>query len=200
MNVYDFDETIFTGDSENRFFDFVFAKPGFAHWKLYWKLFNRLWKMKIVNKTVSREHQYRFLKDIKDLDSLLEEYWDSVFQYMKPWYSEVRRDDDVIASGTPRFLLEPAMRRLGLKNLVATEMDPRTGKIDGHFAIRQYKVENFKKQFSLSDIDKFYSDDYADNYLAQYAKEAYAYKDGTIWPWDEYFDAHPELKNKLQFV
>ena len=29
MKVYDFDETMFTGDSEDRFFDFIFHQKGF---------------------------------------------------------------------------------------------------------------------------------------------------------------------------
>ncbi len=200
MNVYDFDETIFTGDSENRFIDFISKKPGFARWKYVWKFYNFLFKANLISKTASRQRQYAFLKNIKDIDRTLEEYWDEVWQYMKPWYSGVKQDDDVIASGTPAFLLEPAMRRLGLTNLVATDMDKRTGKINGDFAIRQYKLECFRQQFSVDDIDKFYSDDYADNYLAQYAKEAFAVRDGGIHPWNEYFEAHPEHKRKqLQF-
>ena len=199
MNVYDFDKTIFEGDSEERFFEFMFRKPGFRHWKYYWKLYDLLFKAKLITKTVSREHQYRFLKDIEDVDKTVEEYWDEVWQYMMPWYFEVKRDDDIIATGTPGFLLGPAMRRLGLTNLVATEMDCHTGKIDGYFAIKEYKLDSFRKQFSTDDIDKFYSDDYADNFLAQYAKEAYCCKDGEFYPWVDYFEAHPELKNKLQF-
>ena len=29
MNVYDFDKTIFVGDTEDRFFDFMFKQKGF---------------------------------------------------------------------------------------------------------------------------------------------------------------------------
>ena len=194
MNVYDFDETIFTGDSEDRFFDFMFQKKGFKHYKFFWKFWNRLWKMHIVPKTVSREHQYKFLKDIKDLDATLEEYWDSVEKYMKPWYNEVKKDDDMIASGTPRFLLEPMLKRMGLKNLVATEMDPHTGKIDGDFAIDKYKLVNFLKDWPEDAIDKFYSDAYTDHYLADIAKEAYVIHDGEQFTeWKEYCRLHPEF-------
>ncbi|MCR5783371.1 MAG: haloacid dehalogenase-like hydrolase [Clostridia bacterium] len=199
MNVYDFDKTIFVGDSEDRFFEYIFSKPGFGHWKLYWHIMDKLYKAKILSRTASRQQQYRFLKDIPDVDKTVEEYWETVWQYMMPWYFEVKRDDDVIATGTPRFLLEPAMRRLGLTNLVATEMDRHTGRIEGKFAIKADKLDHFDRQFGKENIDKFYSDDYADNFLAQYAKEAYACKDGNIYPWTEYFEAHPELKNKVQF-
>jgi phosphatidylglycerophosphatase C len=195
MNTYDFDETIFTGDSENRFFKFMFSKKGFRHYKINFSFYNLLWKMHIITKTRSREHQYEFLKDIKNIDATLTEYWDEVEKYMKPWYNDYKKDDDIIASGTPRFLLEPIMKRLGLTNLVATEMDKHTGKIDGDFAIGEFKIVNFRNQFGDDCIDKFYSDAYSDHYLADIAKEAYViHDDDEITEWNEYFAAHPKLK------
>ena len=193
MNVYDFDETLFTGDSEDRFFEFMFAKKGFRHYKINFKFFDLLNKMHLMKKTRSREHQYAFLKKIDNLDATLKEYWNEVEKYMKPWYNDVKRDDDIIASGTPRFLLVPIMKKLGLTNLVATEMDPHTGKIDGDFAVGELKIVNFKAQFPLECIDKFYSDAYSDHYLAEHAKEAYVvHDDDQITEWNEYFKAHPE--------
>lgn len=195
MNVYDFDETIFVGDSEDRFFEFMFKKKGFRHYKINFKWYNLMWKLHFMTKTKSREHQYAFLAKIEDLDATLEAYWDEVEKYMKPWYNDVKRDDDVIASGTPRFLLVPMLKRLGLTGLVATEMDPKTGKIDGDFAVGEFKIVNFKNQLGLDCIDKFYSDAYSDHYLAEYAKEAYVIHDGEeCTEWNTYFEQHPELK------
>lgn len=194
MNVYDFDKTIFVGDSEDRFFEFMFKKKGFRHYKVSFKIYDMMHKMHIVTKTRSRELQYQFLAKIEDLDATLEEYWAEVEQYMMPWYNDVKQDDDVIASGTPRFLLEPIMKKLGLTGLVATEMDPKTGKIDGDFAIGEFKVVNFKNQLGLDCIDKFYSDAYSDHFLAEHAKEAYVvHDDCQITEWNEYFKAHPDL-------
>lgn len=193
MNVYDFDETIFTGDSEDRFFEFMFSKKGFRHYKINFKFYDMLFKMKLITKTKSREGQYKFLKKIDNLDETLEAYWDEVEKYMKPWYNDVKRDDDVIASGTPGFLLVPILKRLGITGLVATEMDPKTGKIDGDFAVHQYKLVNFKKKYSLDSIDKFYSDAYTDRFVAQYAKEAYViHGDDECTEWKEYEKTHPE--------
>ena len=195
MNVYDFDETIFTGDTEDRFFEFMFKKKGFRHYKISWHFYNALWKMKIITKTRSREGQYKFLKDIDDLDKVVADYWDEIEKYMKPWYNDYKRPDDVIASGTPRFILEPIVEKLGIGGLVATEMDTKTGKIDGDFAIGEFKVVNFRNQYGLDCIDEFYSDAYSDHFLAAYAKEAYIVhgENDERTEWNEYFKAHPEL-------
>ena len=135
MNVYDFDETIFTGDSEDYFFAYLFKKPGFFWDQVRYRWYELLFKCKLVSKTKAREAEYSLLRKIDDLDGLLADYWDQHERHMKSWYAAVKRPDDVIASATPRFLMEPIVARLGLTGLVATEMDPRTGKIHGEFAI-----------------------------------------------------------------
>lgn len=191
MNVYDFDETIFTGDSEDYFFAYLFKKPGFFWDQVRYRWYELLFKCKLVSKTKAREAEYSLLRKIDDLDGLLADYWDHHERHMKSWYAAVKRPDDVIASATPRFLMEPIVARLGLTGLVATEMDPRTGKIHGEFAAGPYKVDQFRKQFSLDEIDEFYSDAYSDHFLAEYAKRAYVvHGDGERTEWNAYFATH----------
>lgn len=192
MNVYDFDETVFTGDSEDYFFAYIFKKPGFFWDHVRWSWCDLLFHLKLISKTTAREGQYAFLRKLDDLDAVLKDYWDRHEQYMKPWYLKAMKPDDVIASATPRFLMEPIMERLGLTGLVATEMDPRTGKIDGKFAAGTYKVDAFRAQFDLGEIDEFYSDAYSDHFLAEYAKSAYVVHppDDSITEWNEYFSTH----------
>ena len=191
MNVYDFDETIFTGDSEDYFFAYLFKKPGFFWDQVRYRWYELLFKCKLVSKTKAREAEYSLLRKIDDLDGLLADYWDQHERHMKSWYAAVKRPDDVIASATPHFLMEPIVARLGLTGLVATEMDPRTGKIHGEFAAGPYKVDQFRKQFSLDEIDEFYSDAYSDHFLAEYAKRAYVvHGDGERTEWNAYFATH----------
>lgn len=191
MNVYDFDETVFSGDCEDFFFAYIFRKPGFFVDQVRYRCFELLFKLKLVSKTTAREQEYRLLAKIDDLDQVLSDYWDQHEKYLKQWYLDYKRPDDVIASATPRFLMEPIVERLGLTRLVATEMDPKTGRIDGKFAAGPYKVDQFKRQFSLDEIDEFYSDAYSDHYLAEYAKEAYIIHDGEQkTEWNEYFRTH----------
>ena len=114
MKVYDFDETMFTGDSEDRFFDYIFHQKGFFWYHINWWWWEILLRLKIINKTTARQGHYMFLRKIKNLDEVLEGYWDSVMKYMKPWYMAVKDPEDIVASGTPAFLMEPAMKRLGL--------------------------------------------------------------------------------------
>lgn len=198
MNVYDFDKTLFWGDSEERFFDYLAKQKGYFWHIVRFHVLEFLANHKIVLKTRIREQQYKVLKKIHkidDLDRLLNAYWDEVEQYLMPWYESVKQPDDIIASGTPRFIMEPILKRMGLTNLVATEMDTATGKIEGRFAVADAKLENFLKQYSPDDIDNFYSDAYSDHFLADIAKHAYIVDEkGGLTDWNAYFEAHPEKK------
>ena len=76
MNVYDFDKTIFDGDAEDRFFNYMFRKKGFRHyWIIYWGN-ELLLKCKLRSKTQTRRNEYQFLRKIDDIDAVLEDYWD----------------------------------------------------------------------------------------------------------------------------
>ena len=191
MNVYDFDKTIFTGDCEDYFFAYLFKTRGMRLHHIRYTIAERLFKLGLLSKTRSREIQYCFLKNVGDLDALLEDYWDQHEKYMMDWYLQVKQPTDVIATGSPRFLMEPILHRLGLNNMVATEMDRKTGKITGKFALYQYKKQYFAEQYDLNDIDNFYSDDHSDHFLAESAKHAYVVHDGgQVSEWYDYFETH----------
>lgn len=198
MNVYDFDKTIFDGDCEDYFFAWFFRKH---HWPLYhfnYHFHELLFKCGLMSKTQSREKEYRFLRKVEDLDSVLEQYWNIHARHMMAWYLAIKEPTDVIATGSPRFLMEPIVERLGLTRLVATDMDRHTGKINGKFAVKQYKLQAFEEQFDTSEIDNFYSDSFDDNFLAQHARHAYAVHDGdTRTLWNDFFRSklrYPSLR------
>lgn len=195
MNVYDFDKTIFDGDTEDYFFAYLFKVRRLPFYKLNYEWHELLCRHKIAGKTFCRRADYRVLTQIEDIDTFLEEYWNEHEKFMMPWYFEVKQPDDLIATGTPRFLMEPIMRRLGLKNLIATDMDRKTGRINGRFLGAHLKVDVFNQQFPGQKIDRFYSDTYSDHFLADIADSAFLIEeDGTQTEWYQYFEQHPEKK------
>lgn len=194
MNVFDFDRTIFMGDTEDRFFRYIFQKKGLFLYRLnhaFWELFYKL--RLTTDKTIIRQEQYRVLKRIDNLDELIAGYWEEHAHYIMPWYLKIKQPTDIIATGTPRFLMEPIMKRLGLSGLVATDMDRKTGRITGRFTVGKHKVEAFKAQFNPDEIDAFYSDAYSDYPLAAYAKRAFiVHGNAEITEWNAYFQTHPK--------
>lgn len=195
MNVYDFDNTIFNGDTEDRFFDYIFARrKDLWVYKLNHDFWEHFYKCRwFEDKTWIRELQYLVLRKLDNVDEMIDGYCEESFQYIQPWYLEVKRPDDVIATGSPVFLVAPILKKLGISGLVATDLNKHTGKITGHFANYGFKVTEFQKKYNLDDIDEFYSDAWSDHYIAKYAKKAYlVHGDGQRTEWNEYFSTHPK--------
>lgn len=184
MNVYDFDKTIYDGDSTVNFYKYcVRKKPAVlkclpkqicAAFKYYF--------FKVYDKTQMKEVFYLFLKELDDVDSLLESYWEENMAKIKDWYKKSKKDDDVIISASPEFLLEIPCKKLGVK-LIASRVCKKTGKYDGVNCHGKEKVKRFYAEFPDGAIDEFYSDSYSDTPLAKISKKAYMVKKNKIFEW-----------------
>jgi phosphatidylglycerophosphatase C len=183
MNVYDFDDTIYEGDSENDFVRYVFAKFPFRRFQIRRDFAFLLYRLKLLSLTHFEVIQFRFLPQISNVDQILEEFWDSHQGNIKKWYLESQKEDDVIISASPEFLLSPIIRRLKIKTLIATRMDKMTGKIDGLDNYGSEKVPRFQAVLDSRLIDAFFSDSQSDRFLARIAKKAFLVKGDKITAW-----------------
>ena len=111
MNVYDFDNTIYDGESFIDLFIFLFKKdPSLV--KYIPDVINGLYKY--TKGTINAEEaleQYsdvvtEYYKGIEDFDALVTEFWDTNIHKIKPFYFRQRQDDDVIISASPEILLD----------------------------------------------------------------------------------------------
>ncbi len=174
VNVYDFDDTIYSGDSSRDFYFYCLFK--------YKKLFllqpmvafyGALFLLKIYPKTQFKEKVFSFLKWIPDIDKTLTEFWDIYISNIKEFYKSTRRDDDIIISASPEFLLKPAMKFIGNPRLIGSKIDKHTGRYDGVNCYGRQKVIRLNNQFPNVEIDEFYSDSRSDSPLADLADRAY---------------------------
>lgn len=185
MNVYDFDKTIYPRDSTADFFKFCLRRrPSLVRYapkQLFWATAFAFG----YDKTKFKEKFYCFFRGIKDVDALLEEFWDAHIGLVHKWYMDHRRDDDVIVSASPEFLVAPALARLGKMRLIASVVDKRTGKYTGLNCWGEEKVVRFRAQFPDAEVDEFYSDSFSDTPLALLAKRAFIVEGETLIPWNE---------------
>ncbi len=174
VNVYDFDETIYKGDSSRDFYLYCLFK--------YKKLFllqpkvafyGILFLLKIYTKTQFKEKVFEFVKWIPDIDDVLKQFWDSHIHNIKDFYEDTKRDDDIIISASPEFLLKPAMPFIGNPILIGSKIDKYTGKYDGLNCYGSEKVSRLKNEYPEVEIEQFYSDSRSDSPLADLADEAY---------------------------
>ena len=184
MNVYDFDRTIYDGDSTA---DFIFwcirKKPSLALRLFPGTVAFGAHFLKLCSKTYYKEKFYRFLSRIPDIDAWVSDFWAESIDRIQEWYLLRQRDDDVIISASPTFLLRPACKQLGISHLLASRVDKDTGMYLGRNCHGEEKVRRFSRAFPDAVIDEFYSDSLSDAPLANLAKRAYLVKGDELFPW-----------------
>lgn len=184
MNVYDFDNTIFDGDSTFRFFRFCLRRhPAVA---LYLPRIGiaslRYYVFHIGTKTQFKERMYTFLKACKPADDV-EQFWQKNLKRIKRFYRQIHRDDDVIVSASPEFLLKPLEEKLAF-TVIASRVSPTDGRTTGENCYHAEKVRRFREIFADETIGDFYSDSYSDEPLALIASRAFIVEGESLIPWD----------------
>jgi len=186
MNVYDFDGTIYNGDSTVDFFLFALKRKPSLLLNVPRQAFGFvLYGLKRIKKTQLKEYFFSFLQKI-DADELLEAFWAQHQHKVFPWYQAQQQTDDIIISASPDFLLSPICRKLGINHLIASRVDPKSGKFLGENCRGEEKVRRLAAEYNVIRIDKFYSDSRSDLPLAQLAEQPFFVKKGTISKWDMY--------------
>jgi len=187
-NVYDFDGTIYPSQSCVDFYFYCLNKNSniFMYLITGAKLFffgmiaHELGhkKFRINNKLCT------FLRYLPNLDQLLTEFWKRNRGKIE-WYSEQRKETDVIISISPRFLIEPACKILGVKNLICTEVDTKSyniigrgidctkKRIVGPVCSGTEKATRFRMNFPDDSFANFYTDSYRDQPLIDLSENAF---------------------------
>lgn len=187
MNIYDFDKTVYNGDSTVDFYKFClkkYPKTRSSVIKTGWYFFMMM--LRVYSKTQCKEKFYMsFLPRIPDMEKALEDFWAAHEKNMKKWYvDDKRRPDDIIISASPEFLLRPMCERLGVA-LLASRVDSATGAYTGRNCRGEEKVRRLREYMpeALEQMEQFYSDSIADTPLARLAQEAYMVKGDELLMW-----------------
>lgn len=184
MNVYDFDKTIYDGDSTIDFVRWCLKKkPILALYLLPGTISFGGYLLKLRDKTRMKEKFYAFLQHIPSVNIWVEEFWEEHQRYIKDWYLKQQQADDIIISASPEFLLRPICDRLQIKHLLASQVDSTTGMYLGKNCYGEEKVKRFLCAFGDAQMDAFYSDSFSDAPMANLAKSAYLVDGDTLIPW-----------------
>lgn len=186
MNVYDFDGTIYHGDS-TRDFAFYLLKhyPKIIKYMPAFIIAAVRYRLGQISKTKMKETLYRFLNSFKDgeIEKVTKDFWDEHRKNIYAWYYKKKDESDVIISASPRFLLEPICRELKV-NLICSEVNKKNGDYIGENCFGEEKVGRFRKIYPNAEINEFYSDSKSDTPLAELSKSAYLVsKSGVITTW-----------------
>jgi phosphoserine phosphatase/putative flippase GtrA len=187
VNVYDFDGTIYRGDSSIDFYIYCLKRqPGIVRYALSQLLALGLYLTGFYSKEKWKSVFFSFMKALKEPDAAISGFWLSHKRKISDFYLKQKSPDDVIISASPEFLLEPICAELGAMRLIASRVDARSGKWLGKNCYGEEKAVRFREVFPDAEIERFYSDSRADAPMADLAREGFIARRGAITPWNEY--------------
>jgi phosphoserine phosphatase len=184
MNVFDFDGTIYHGDSSKDFFFYCLKHYPKTRGKIFpVLLYGAGFGLRIVKKKTFKQKLFSIVQKIPDIDKAVLDFWEVHRKNIKKWYMEMKEGSDIIISASPEFLLAPICAELGVECMMATRVDKKTGLFDGENCHGKQKVTRFYEMYPNAEIDSFYSDMYCDTPLALISKQAFIVKGEKLSPW-----------------
>ncbi|MDD2505207.1 MAG: GtrA family protein [Bacilli bacterium] len=187
LYLYDWDGTIYDGDSSADFFKYCLKKDK----KLFFHLFKCIipfikYKTKYINITEFKEIVFSFLKTINNVDEYVKDFWKLNKNKIKSFYLENDHSKDIIISASPEFLLKPICKELKVKDLIASEVNKKTGKFNKPNCRGEEKVIVFRKKYPKAEIMEMYSDSMHDKPLLDLAKKSYMIIGNKIYDYETY--------------
>lgn len=181
MNVYDFDKTIYPGDSTAEFYLWCLRRYPACRRTLgatAWAFFCMGTRLK--GKTASKEIFYRFLRHVPaDAPEL---FWQERIGRIRPWFHGQRQAADLVISASPEFLLAPAARMLEF-SLIASPVEQSTGHYTGENCHGAEKVRRYREAYGDAPVDGFWSDSRSDAPMAALAAHAHLVRRGVPVDW-----------------
>lgn len=185
--AYDFDGTIYDGDSSLDFYKFCLKrKKSICKYWITQLWFFGLYILGIKTKTEMKEVFFSFLKDFDDLEKLVKEFWENHDSKIKKWYLEKEHTNDIIISASPDFLLEIPCQKLKVKDCIASIVDSKSGKFLSENCHGKEKVRRLKEKYGNVIVAEMYTDSSVDLPMIEIAKKGFKVKKDVVIPYYEY--------------
>lgn len=183
LNVFDFDKTIYDGDSSIDLYIYSLKRNIWLIRYLPIQVYGMVvYKLGIKPKEYFKEKYFSFLKGIKNIDFEIEEFWRKNEKKIK--YNIFKdKKNIVVISASPEFLLTPICNKINVKKLIATKVDSKTGKFLGKNCYGEEKVNRLNEEYTEYIINEFYSDSISDSPLAEISKKSYIVSKDKIKEW-----------------
>lgn len=176
MNIFDFDNTIYDGESSFDFFFFCLRDDKKLALHIPMMLIDLiLYKTRLISVNRLYADAEKLCRELQKREAQLEEklqaFWEISEKKLKPEICALIRAEDVIITASPKFLIDGILDRLGTENLIASQMDVHTGRVE-YLCFREEKITQLRRRFG-DEVDSIYTDSLNDAPLIDCAKKAY---------------------------
>ncbi|MDR2752744.1 MAG: haloacid dehalogenase-like hydrolase [Oscillospiraceae bacterium] len=184
MNVYDFDNTLYEGESGiDLFFFYLKKRPALVRYApvvLRGVIDYKAGKI-TLNQVLKRYERILkvFLQGIDDYEADARVFWDQNEHRLRSFYRRLHRPDDLIISASPEQSLREVCKRLGVARYIGTVINETTQSLD-FICFKENKVKAFRERYPNEKIERFYTDSMNDKPLMEIAEHVFFVKKGTI--------------------
>lgn len=191
-DLYDFDGTIYDGDSGVDLVLFAIRKKPIVILYLLKSIkMVILYLLKLRTKEEVKSKLFSFLQEFPDTDEFVREFWQCHEKKIKQfWKKKKTHRRDIIISASGYFWLKPFADKYNVKDLFATDINHKTGEVSGNNCHGKEKVKLFYDKYPNAEIKKMYTDSINDLPLIEEAKEGFLVKRNKIY---SYYDYKPNI-------
>ena len=181
MNVFDFDNTIYDGESAVDFFRYcVKKKPSLSRYLPKIGAMALKYKRGKVEVLQFAVFMLGILaENMKDLDTALEGFWKKNSCRLKPDIIKLIKPGDVILSASPSFMFSKIENMLGGAKIISTQVDLKGMKIV-YLCYGENKVTRFKECCPDTVPDNYYTDNFNDMPMIRFSKRAWLVRGSDI--------------------
>ena len=184
IKVFDFDNTIYHGESS---VDFAFFM--IKHNKrillflpsLFWNTVMYKFCLASKEKLEMRVNDAIrvIVRDKEQLLTLADRFWEKYYRKLDKRILRRIDPDDLIITAGPFFLIDAIKHRLNTKNLICSEVDWDKMEVS-FFNFGDNKVKRYRELYGDKPIDYFYTDSYNDRSMMDISDRVFIVKDGRI--------------------
>ena len=184
MNIFDFDNTLYHGESSVDMALFLIKsnKKVILHLP---SIFSSLllYKLCIASREQLESTINNFLKtaikDKDELERLVEKFWEQYQYRLDKRLLKLVRNDDIIISAGPTLLISKIKNCLNTDNIIGTEIDGDEKKVT-YFNFGSNKVKRFRKLYKNAKVNCFFTDSYNDQAMMDIAEKVYIVNKGRL--------------------
>jgi len=184
MNVYDFDNTLYDGESALHFFLFrMKQRPLLARYipSALWGIVGYKRQGIAIDEIAGRYGKIfkACMEGITDYRAVTKAFWDKYEHRICAFYKDIQQPDDLIISAGPEQSLREICARLGIKHYLGTVFNEETGEME-FICFKENKVKAFRERWPGREIDNFYTDSMNDKPLMDISRHVFLVKKGEI--------------------
>lgn len=182
MNIYDFDNTIYEGDTFVDIIKYSFVRHPFKVLKSSIKTikYYNQYKKNNISFEIVKETLLSFLFTIKDREDYINNFINKNKYKIKDWYKNNQKNDDIIISASYDIWIRPFCEAIGIKNVIATKTD-ENGKIIGKNCKRKEKVKRLYNEYPDIIVNESYSDSSSDIPMLELGKKSFVVDHNKVY-------------------